>query len=83
LSKPAVNGIGPAKRGLLLGRWLFVPNALAAPFTFEKANCLSMLGIEKLMDELKGGGTRRAVKEPILRLWLSVVVHAPSLPYRR
>jgi hypothetical protein len=32
------------------------------------------------MAELKGGGTRRAVKKPIALLRLLIVVHAPSLP---
>jgi hypothetical protein len=39
---------------------LFVPNALAAPFAFEKTNCLSLLRIEELKGELKGCRTRRA-----------------------
>ena len=57
---------------------LFVPNALAAPFAFEKTDCLSLLGIEKLMTELEGGRTRRAVKKPVFirRQRLLIVVHA-------
>ena len=64
---------------------LFVPNTLAAPFAFKKANCLSLLGVEKLVAELKGGSARRAVKKPILVLhWrFLIVMHAPSLPSRR
>jgi hypothetical protein len=57
---------------------LFVPNAFAAPFAFEKTNCLSLLGIEKLMAELEGGRTRRAVKKTV-SIWrqrLLIVVHA-------
>jgi hypothetical protein len=59
---------------------LLVPNALAAPFTFEKANSLSLFGIEELMGEAKGGGTRWAVQKPIsiLRQRLLIVLHAPS-----
>jgi hypothetical protein len=62
---------------------LLVPDALAAPFTFEKANCLSLLGIEELMGKLKRGSARREVKKPISLRYLSLVVHAPSLWYRR
>ena len=46
---------------------LFVPNALAAPVAFEQANGLSLLGIEELMGEPKGGGTCLTVKKPIPR----------------
>lgn len=55
--------------------YLFYPNALAGLFTFEKANCLSLLGVEELMRELKGRGTCRAVKKPISRPCLSIVAH--------
>jgi hypothetical protein len=61
---------------------LFIPNALAAPFTFEKANRLSLIGIEKLVGLLKVVATRRAVEKPILRLCLLLVDHAPFLSYR-
>jgi hypothetical protein len=64
-------------------RLLLVPYTLAAPFTFEKANCLSLLGIEKLMTQFKSGSTRRAVKKPVSLLCLLIIVHAPTLPYRR
>ena len=62
---------------------LFVPNALAAPFAFEKANCLSLLGVEELVGELKGCGTRRAVQKPISIARLQAIVHAPFLPTGR
>ena len=45
-----------------------VPYALAASCTFEEADCLTLLGIEELMRELKGAGTRRAVTKLISRL---------------
>ena len=62
---------------------LIIPNALAAPFAFEKTNCLSLIGIEKLVGLLKGGRARRAVEKPIWRLCLLLVDHAPFLSYRR
>ncbi len=46
----------------------FLPNALSALFAFEKAYGLALVGIEKLMRELQGGGASRTVKEPVLRL---------------
>ena len=52
---------------------LFIPNALATPFAFEKTNCLSLIGIEKSMGLLKGGRARRAVEKPIWRL--SIMSH--------
>lgn len=55
-----------------------VPNALAAPFAFEKTNCLSLLRIEKLMAKLKGGSTRRAMQKPVsISLPFMYVIHAP------
>lgn len=60
-----------------------VPNALAAPFALEKANRLSLLGIEKLMGELQGIGTRRTMAKPISLLDLLSVVHTPILQCRR
>ena len=64
---------------------LIIPNALAAPFAFEKTNCLSLIGIEKSMGLLKGGGARRTMLKPISisRLRLLLVVHAPIPSYRR
>jgi hypothetical protein len=57
---------------------LLVPNALAAPFAFEKANCLSLFGVEELMGELKDLGTRWAINKWIVSpRRLLIVVHAP------
>lgn len=62
---------------------LFIPNPLSAPFAPEKADRLSLFGIEKLMGEFKGGGTCRAPQTPISWRCPLIVVHAPSLPYQR
>lgn len=58
---------------------LLIPDAFAAPFAFEKANCLSLCGIEELMGKFKWGGARRAVKKPISLRCLSIVAHVPTL----
>jgi len=65
------------------GGALFVPNALAASFAFEEANCLSLLRIEELMGELKGGCAGRAVKKPLARGRLPIVVHRRFDPASR
>jgi hypothetical protein len=73
-----------ARAGLLLPEVaLLVPNALAAPFTFEKANCFTLIWIQKLVGLLKAVATRRAVEKSMSCLCLLLVVHAPFLSYRR
>jgi hypothetical protein len=62
---------------------LLVPDAFAAPFAFEKPNCLSLPGVEKLIGKLKWGGAPRAVKKAISLRCLSIVAHAPTLSHRR
>jgi hypothetical protein len=60
-----------------------VPNSFAASFTFEKANCLSLLRIEELMGLLKISGARGAVKKTVPLRLLVILIHAPPQQSRR